>query len=479
MDKKRQIAIFTTASLPWMTGTAVNPLFRAAYLAKDGERIVTLVIPWLSLKDQKLVYPNNITFSSPAEQETYVRHWVDERTGFKSDFGILFYPGKFSLDKRSILAVGDISERIPDEKADIAILEEPEHLTWYHHGKRWKIKFRLVVGIVHTNYLEYVRREKNGRMQAFLLKYINNWVVSIYCHKVIRLSAATQDYPKSIICNVHGVNPKFLEIGKKKLEQQQNGIQAFTKGAYYIGKMVWSKGYKELLELLLDNQKELTGLEVDLYGTGEDSDQVQETAKRLELAVRVHPGRDHADLLFHDYKVFLNPSTTDVVCTTTAEALAMGKIVVCANHPSNEFFKQFPNCRTYDNGDGFVKLTRHALAEEPAQPTDAQRHKLSWEAATERFLRVTELDQEFTRKLSKSPTKNFMSTSLGLSSSMEGASAYVHHVASGFEATRRIFGAIPKSLQPDEEQCQELGLPIPAGHAYLATEESKSSGVEG
>ncbi|ONI22935.1 hypothetical protein PRUPE_2G159400 [Prunus persica] len=463
MDKKRQIAIFTTASLPWMTGTAVNPLFRAAYLGKDGERIVTLVIPWLSLKDQKLVYPNNITFSSPAEQETYVRHWVDERTGFKSDFGILFYPGKFSLDKRSILAVGDISERIPDEKADIAILEEPEHLTWYHHGKRWKIKFRLVVGIVHTNYLEYVRREKNGRMQAFLLKYINNWVVSIYCHKVIRLSAATQDYPKSIICNVHGVNPKFLEIGKKKLEQQQNGIQAFTKGAYYIGKMVWSKGYKELLELLRDNQKELTGLEVDLYGTGEDSDQVQETAKRLELAVRVHPGRDHADLLFHDYKVFLNPSTTDVVCTTTAEALAMGKIVVCANHPSNEFFKQFPNCRTYDNGDGFVKLTRHALAEEPAQLTDAQRHELSWEAATERFLRVTELDQEFTRKLSKSPTKNFMSTSLGLSSSMEGASAYVHHVASGFEATRRIFGAIPKSLQPDEEQCKELGLPIPAG----------------
>ncbi|PQQ14682.1 digalactosyldiacylglycerol synthase 2 chloroplastic isoform X1 [Prunus yedoensis var. nudiflora] len=375
------------------------------------------------------------------------------RTGFKSDFSVLFYPGKFSLDKRSILAVGDISERIPDEKADIAILEEPEHLTWYHHGKRWKVKFRLVVGIVHTNYLEYVRREKNGRMKAFLLKYINNWVVSIYCHKVIRLSAATQEYPKSIICNVHGVNPKFLEIGKKKLEQQQNGIQAFTKGAYYIGKMVWSKGYKELLDLLRDHQKELTGLEVDLYGTGEDSDQVQETAKRLELAVRVHPGRDHADLLFHDYKVFLNPSTTDV----------------------------FPNCRTYDNGDGFVKLTRHALAEEPAQLTDAQRHELSWEAATERFLRVTELDQEVTRKLSKSPTKNFMSTSLGLSSSMEGASAYVHHVASGFEATRRIFGAIPKSLQPDEEQCKELGLPMPAvsGHAYLATEESKSSGVKG
>lgn len=91
---------------------------------------------------------------------------------------------QFSRDKRSILAVGDISEVIPDKEADIAVLEEPEHLTWFHHGKRWKTKFRLVIGIIHTNYLEYVKREKNGQMQAFLLKYLNNWVVGIYCHKV-------------------------------------------------------------------------------------------------------------------------------------------------------------------------------------------------------------------------------------------------------------------------------------------------------
>ena len=122
------------------------------------------------------------------------------------------------------------------------------------------------------------------------------------CLQVIRLSASTQDYPNSIICNVHGVNPQFLEIGKKKIELQQsgNGNQAFTKGAYYIGKMVWSKGYKELIKLLRDNQKELIGLEVDLYGSGEDSDQVQAAAKKLDLVVRVYPGRDHADPVFHE-----------------------------------------------------------------------------------------------------------------------------------------------------------------------------------
>ncbi|GLU00615.1 hypothetical protein SLE2022_179680 [Rubroshorea leprosula] len=463
MEKKQHIAIFTTASLPWMTGTAVNPLFRAAYLAKDGERKVKLVIPWLSLKDQRLLYPNNTTFSSPSEHEEYIRKWLEERISFTSDFDIHFYPGKFANDKGSILPAGDISEIIPDEEADVAVLEEPEHLTWYHHGKRWKSKFRLVVGVIHTNYLEYVKREKNGWFQAFFLKYVNTWVVSIYCHKVIRLSAATQDYPGSIVCNVHGVNPKFLDTGKKKYEQLQSGNQLFAKGAYYIGKMVWSKGYKELLKLLQDHRKELAGLEVDLYGSGQDSDEVKEAAKKLEVMVRVHPGCDHADPLFHDYKVFLNPSTTDVVCTATAEALAMGKIVVCANHPSNEFFKQFPNCRTYNNGKGFVEATRKALAETPAPLTDAQRHELSWEAATERFLRAAELDQALERKIENIPSKNFASASKNLQKNIEDASACLHYVVSGFETTRRAFGAIPGTLQPDEEQCRELGWAAPVG----------------
>lgn len=461
MAKKQHIAIYTTASLPWMTGTAVNPLFRACYIAKDGERKVTLVIPWLSPKDQGLVYPDNIKFISPLEHEAYVRKWLEERTRFISRFDIKFYPGRFSLDKRSILPVGDITEIIPDEEADIAVLEEPEHLTWYHHGKRWKTKFRLVIGVLHTNYLEYVRREKNAA-QAFLLKHINSWVISIYCHKVIRLSAATQDLPGSVICNVHGVNPKFIEVGKKKKEELEDGKPAFTKGTYYIGKMIWNKGYKELLKLLRNHQKELAGLEVDLYGNGEDSNEVKEAANKLKLPVRVHPGCDHADPLFHDYKVFLNPSTTDVVCTTTAEALAMGKIVVCANHPSNEFFKQFPNCRMYDDiSDGFVTATRKALTDQPAPLTDAQRHELSWEAATERFLKAAQLDldQVDTRKPSKAPSKKFASiSSFNMKRKWEDTSASIHNAVSGSELTRRAFGAIPGTLHPDEELCKELGI---------------------
>lgn len=141
------------------------------------------------------------------------------------------------------------------------------------------------------------------------------------------------------------------------------------------------------------------------------------------------------------------------------KALAMGKIVVCADHPSNEFFKQFPNCHMYDSGDEFVKLTLRALEEEPVPLSDDLRHELSWEAATGRFTRVAELNGPYSEKPILPPSKPFMSLSAREWSNVLGeASAMLHNTVSGIEVARCAFGAIPKTLQPDEHQSKELGL---------------------
>lgn len=465
--RKRHVAIVTTASLPWMTGTAVNPLFRAAYLAKLAEQNVTLVVPWLCKSDQELVYPNSLTFSSPEEQEVYIRNWLEERIGFKADFKISFYPGKFSKERRSIIPAGDTSQFIPSKDADIAILEEPEHLNWYHHGKRWTDKFNHVVGVVHTNYLEYIKREKNGAIQAFFVKHINNWVTRAYCHKVLRLSAATQDLPKSTICNVHGVNPKFLQIGEKLAAERVLGKPAFSKGAYFLGKMVWAKGYRELIDLLGKHKQDLDSFNLDVFGNGEDAYEVQKAAKRLDLNLNFLKGRDHADDSLHGYKVFINPSISDVLCTATAEALAMGKFVVCADHPSNEFFRSFPNCLTYKTSEDFVAKVKEAMVKEPQPLTPEQRYQLSWEAATERFMDYSELDRVLNNN-NKDNDENQLNQNKGkvnksvsvpnLTEMVDGGLAFAHYCLTGNEILRLSTGAIPGTRDYNKQHCKDMHL---------------------
>ena len=64
-------------------------------------------------------------------------------------------------------------------------------------------------------------------------------------------------------------------------------------------------------------------------------------------------------------QVFINASTSDVVATTSMEALAMGKWLICAEHACNVFVSTFSNCLVYRSPEEFSKHLEHALKEEP------------------------------------------------------------------------------------------------------------------
>lgn len=440
----RKFVIVTTAALPWMTGTSVNPLLRAAYLAEgDATREVTLLIPWLAAKDQSIVYPKKTRFKTPKEQEAYILKWTRERVGFAPRVKIAWYPGRYATDKGSIMPVGDITLRVPKGSRDVAILEEPEHLCWYHPGARWTSRFKHVVGIIHTNYLEYARREEGGERKEQILRWINHLTTRCHTHKVIKLSDAVQDFARSITQNVHGVSKGFIEAGKVKAKQiKREGSGAFSRGAYFIGKCVWAKGYSELINVVGDfNEKYASAkkekLAMDVYGDGDDFAEVKATFEKKRLPLNLLGRLDHADPKILDYKVFINPSLSDVVATTSAEALAMGKFVVCAKHPSNTFFATFPNCRTYSNMDEFAACVREVMTSTPKPMTDAEIHRLTWEAATERLLDAAAPCEE---------TKYELKAHLA-----DWFSARFHYAVTKSEAMRCIIGGGAGTLKPPED----------------------------
>lgn len=130
---------------------------------------------------------------------------------------------------------------------------------------------------------------------------------------------------------------------------------------------------------------------------------------RQPVPARFLGRRDHAEV-GPNYSIFVNPSVTEVLCTTTAEAVAMGKWVVIPRHASNEFFLQFPNCLQYKNRSEFVDLLQYVMSNpvkhvlEGRNTNNAQADgclmdrsqlyaQLTWEAATERLIETAYLSK--------------------------------------------------------------------------------------
>ena len=159
----RHFHIVTTAALPWFTGTAVNPLLRAAYLHRRTREIkqnhnhsyVTLIVPWLELPSDQEELFGAILFEESSQQEAYIRNWLRQEAAMPDvadDLTILFYPARYHAGLRSIFAMGDMLATTQATERDVCILEEPEHVNWFRApGDGWTKQYRYVIGIVHTS----------------------------------------------------------------------------------------------------------------------------------------------------------------------------------------------------------------------------------------------------------------------------------------------------------------------------------------
>lgn len=122
-DKSKNIWIVTTASLPWMTGTAVNPLLRASFMTKGRKEAggkVTLMLPWLEReKDRDKIYGKERAFDTAEEQEAWIRTWLREKASLpeaSEDLHIAWYIGRHETLENSIYSMGDITAMIPVRK---------------------------------------------------------------------------------------------------------------------------------------------------------------------------------------------------------------------------------------------------------------------------------------------------------------------------------------------------------------------------
>ena len=409
----RHITVVTSAALPWMTGTSVNPLLRAAHLAKAGYD-VSLVMPWIEREQQPRLFPAGLTFDTQRQQEGWIREWL-ERAAFSEEetakLTLRWYGGIYEEFLGAVIQrTGvDVAQIVPAHLRDVAILDEPEHINWYHHGMQWTQAFEHVVGVLHTNYAYYAQHEEREsgageippETRALIMSSLNALVCKAYVDVNIRLSGALEAMPPNggVICNVHGVRSDFLTIGADAaaLDDAARG-DAFSGGAYFLGKCLWTKGYSNLFEQLgADLEQGRMDLEtlpaIDTYGSGRDQDSIRAALAASAFApkVKMHAGIDHAHESLRRYRVFINPSTSEVLCTATAEALAMGKTVLIPRHPLNAFFEPFANAIVYDDAQQLVPLLAEALRAPPKALTPEEQHALSWEAATNRLLDAARL----------------------------------------------------------------------------------------
>lgn len=348
-----------TAAYPWLTGTAINPLLRAAWLGGD----TILLLPWIGCpKSQKLIY--HTTYKTHVDQERVVSAFLKAEAPEQKQPEIRWYAATYHPLFGSILPhLGAVNSATVDVAPDdICIVEEPSKFA-LSVGDLAFSRFRLVVGIVHTNYKHYAA-DMAGAYAGWAAEVFMRTACTRLCDKVLKLSAAIEGdvhHRQEVAC-VNGVRYTTVVAPPPR-----------GRNAYFIGKLVLSKGFGELFEAW----SKCGAGTLTVFGDGPHKQKIKNMAKERNV---VFGGRlDHAALPKR-FGVLVNASKSEVVCTVTMEALTMGRVVVCPKHPSNAPFAEHPNCIQYDGTvDGLVEAV---VAAQTFEPSEDARHMFSWKNAT-------------------------------------------------------------------------------------------------
>ncbi|GHD51282.1 hypothetical protein GCM10017083_25520 [Thalassobaculum fulvum] len=386
------VAVVTSATLPWRTGPAFLTLWYACGLAEMGLR-TCLVVPWLPPAQQALIWEGE-RFAEPADQARWLAEEAD-RLGCPPLPEVRFYPGRYYPSLRSILPLQDVFGSVPP--ARVLVLGEPEHLCWnVRTRRRAQIMAEKVVGVVMTNYDAYARNSgwPAARAWASLLNRINRHAMRTRTDLLVPLSPAIDlsdlGHPVAAGARVTGVLPAYAAVPP---------VAEGCRGIYFLGRLVWDKGLASVIEIACR-----TGYPIDVYGYGQDSAAIEAEAVRRNAPIRFMGPTASPWEWLPDYRVYLNPAVSEVLTTAAADALVAGRHAVLPRCPANQPFLRYRNVHAYDTLDSAIAALKTAMMTKPALPQDI-RHDFDWRNACRNLAALWEQAEGPGRPVSPVPAK--------------------------------------------------------------------------
>ncbi|MBS0638987.1 MAG: hypothetical protein JSS43_03895 [Proteobacteria bacterium] len=361
------------SAIPNLTGTSVNPLLRAVYLIAAGWS-VTLYVPWFEPDDQLREYGCRLINEEAQRHE--IQAWLPESLRCYQP-KIVFYPARYGRRTMVPHPVTSLSHILHSH--DAVVFEELErHFLLDGHridtsAFRLKKRIPLIVSIMHTNQALF-GSVRSGRWWRPLAHGATSLLVRAICHCSYNVQSPApmlRDHGESVV-SLNGISDKYLTYRPR----------ASTSGAYFIGKLIPEKGLHNTFRLL----RAAGATHLDVFGSG-DLAYVRSLEAQYGVAAVLRGGTAAPWLALAPYRVFVNCSLSEVLCTTTAEALAMRKWVIVPRHPSNQIFAQFDNCLVYGSDAEFLSCWHRAMANEPSDDPKVAA-QLSWAAATRRIIHV-------------------------------------------------------------------------------------------